>query len=861
MRALLFALSVPTLRRRPWQALLAVLGIALGVAVVVGIDLAAAAALESFRGAVGAVAGNTTHEVVGSAGTIPSALFLEVKASPEVAAATPVIAATAVVQEAEYAPIRLLGIDPFSDFRFRAYSPTSDGNGTDLAGTPEAEEAFNRFITEPRTLLLARPFASRHGIRMGDRLTLQIGSAPQIFEVLALFDPQGPGAAAAEDLALCDIATAQEAAGQPAALDRIDLILAGDSAEQEVHAAALQKSLPPGVELRRPSQRSGQVEQLIGAFKLNLQALSLLALFVGIFLIYNTMLFAVVQRRRAIGVVRALGATRGEVLWAFLAEAAVLGFIGSVIGIAMGTALAQYAVQLVATTISDLYAYVRVTEAPLTAAATFKGALLGLGASVLAALPPAREAAATPPRTTWIRSEFERRTRAALPFYGLLGIGLLLTAWLLTRWEAGGIAGGFGAAALVALGFACFTPHAVLGLAALLRRPVYRVAGSLGVLGIANVGAALSRTGVAIAALMVSLAMAVGVATMIQSFRGTVHQWIGGTVVADLYLNPAGQEMAGTGLTLDRGLIEELRGLPEVEALGTYRSREATVEGRPVALVAIDADIVRDYAEFGFLQGNDEDVWPAVKSGAVLVSEPFARKFDRWSGDALALATPDGPREFRIAGVNYDYSADRGVIIFDRDYYERLFDDPAINSVALFLNEGVDSAALAEDLRTRYASRFLLYVRSNKDIRDTVFEVFDRTFAVTTIMQGLAAAVAFVGVLSALLSLLLERTREFGILRALGATWRGLAGMLAIETAFMGLVASLVACVCGIAISWVLIAVINLRSFGWTIPLHLTWSTFVQAMAISIIASLLAAVWPALRLRKMVTAQAVREEG
>ncbi|HYE79398.1 MAG TPA: FtsX-like permease family protein [bacterium] len=860
MRALLLALAIPTLRRRPWQAALAVLGIALGVAVVVGIDLAAAAALASFRGAVTAVAGNTTHEVAGAAGPLPEDLYRTLRTHPSVEAATPVVTDTAIVQEADYAPVRLLGIDAFSDFRFRAYSPTSQGTTTALAGTPHAATMFQRFITGPNTCLLARPFGQRHGIKDGDRITLQIGAAPQVFTVLALFDPVGPGADAAGELLLCDIATAQETTGRLGTLDRIDLILPGDGSRQDHAAETIRANLPPGVELRRPSQRSGQVEQLIAAFRLNLQALSLLALFVGVFLIYNTMLFAVVQRRRSIGIVRALGATRGEVLGAFLAEAGGLGVAGSAVGLALGTGLAQYAVQLVATTISDLYAYVRVDQAPLTAAATWKGILLGLGASVLATLGPAREAAATPPRTTWIRSELEGRTRASLPTFAVAGAVLLAAAWTMARWEAGGIPGGFGAAALVALGFACFTPHAVLGMERLLRGPAASVAHGLGTLAITNVGATLSRTGMAIAALMVALAMVVGVTTMIRSFRGTVRQWIGGTVVADLYINPAGQEMAGMGLVLDPGLVAELGQLEDVAALGTYRARELDFRGQPVALVAIDAPIVQRYAQFSFVEGRSEEVWPQVAQGAVLVSEPFARKFDVRRGDRILLPTPEGPREFTVAGVNYDYSADRGVVLFDRTVYARIFQDPAINSVALFLEDGVDPAAMMASLRARYETRYRLYVRSNRDIRETVFTIFDRTFAVTLVMQGLAAGVAFAGVLSALLSLLLERTREFGILRAVGAPWGELVQMLALETAFMGLVASLLACLCGIAISWVLVAVINLRSFGWTIPLALEWDTFAQALGIAIGASLLAGVWPALRLRQMVTAQAVREE-
>jgi len=860
MRTLLLSLIRPAALRRPWQTLLAMLGIALGVAVVVGIDLAAAAALTSFRGAVSAVAGNTTHEVTGIAGRVPDELVAALLRHPEVEAATPVLSTAALVPAQNNLPLRLLGIDPFSDFRFRAYSPTNTA-GSSLNSPEAVPDAFTRFLTEPNTLVLARPFAVQHGYRAGDSLKLLVGSRPREFTILGIYDPVGPGAESAGDLALCDIATLQEALGLRHGLDRIDLILPGDFAEQERHAAAVRRSLPDGVRLERPAARSAQVEQLIGAFRLNLQALSLLSLFVGIFLIYNTMLFAVVQRRPAIGVVRALGATRQEVLGAFLLESALLGLAGSLLGLLLGTLLAQVAVRLVGQTITDLYAYVRVTEAPLTLLVAAKGLVLGLGAAVIAALWPAREAASTPPRLTLLRSEYEQQARRLLLPLGLAGCGILGLAALSIAIPAGGTPGGFAAAFLVALGFACFTPHLVLGLIAAGRPLVSRLSGTMGVLAIANVGASLSRTGVAIAALMVALAMTIGVTTMISSFRKTVRTWVGGTIIADVYIRPAAQDAAGMDPVLDPDLMAALAATRGVAEISTYRAQEIEIEGRPVFLAAIDADLLDRRAEFTFLDADPHTAWQGAARGeGVLVSEPFARKFNRWRGDSLALPTPSGIREVRILGTFYDYTADRGVVMLDRQVYAGWFNDSAVNSLALFLEPGVSAAEVSAQVRETYGGSWGLVVTSNQELKAEIYRIFDRTFRVTGIMQGLAALVAFVGVLSALMSLLLERTREFGVLRAVGATWSEVARMLTIETGFMGLVASLLAIVCGSILSWILVEVINLRSFGWTIPLSLEGGTFLQAMAIAIGASLLAGVIPAWRLRSLITASAMREE-
>lgn len=859
MGVLLRSLIRPSALRRPWQTLLAILGIALGVAVVVGIDLAAAAALSSFRGAVTAVAGNTTHEVTGIAGSVPDATLGLLLASPDVEAATPVISTAALVPAHNNIPLQLLGIDPFSDFRFRAYSPTNSARSS-LSGADAVPQAFERFLTEPDTLFLAQPFAEAHGYRAGDSIDLLIGSKPRTFTILAVYDPVGPGSEAAGDLALCDIATAQEALAM-SGLDRIDLILAGDQATQDAQAAAIQQILPAGLAIARPASRSAQVEQLIGAFRLNLQALSLLSLFVGIFLIYNTMLFAVVQRRPAIGIVRALGATRTEVLSAFLGEALVLGLLGSLVGLLLGTGIAQIAVRLVGQTISDLYAYVRVDEAPLTILVALKGLILGLGAALIAAAMPAREASMTPPRLTMIRSELEDVTLSRLPMLALLGVAIFILAALCIVIEEGGTSGGFAAAFLITLSFACFTPHVVVLLCRLLRPVMLRGAGITGVLALSNVGAGLSRTGLAIAALMVALSMTIGVTTMIASFRETVRQWVGGTIVADVYIRPAAQDAAGMDPVLDPGLIGRLAQLPGVAEISTYRAQELVVEGKPVFLAAIDADLLDRRADFRFLDADPHAAWQAAARGeGVLVSEPFARKFDRWAGDAIALPTPEGIRHVRVLGTFYDYTADRGVIMIDRQVYARWFDDTAVNSLALFLDAGQSADEVGADVRQEFGGEWGLFVTSNRELKEEIYRIFDRTFRVTGIMQGLAATVAFVGVLSALMSLLLERMKEFGILRALGATWKEVARMLAIETGFMGVVASLLAAGCGAILSWILVHVINLRSFGWTIPLSLEPATFLQASAIAIIASLLAGVIPAQRLKSLITASAMREE-
>ncbi len=842
---LFWFLNVHFLLRRRLQTALCLLGIALGVAVVVGIETANHSAIESFRRSVDLVAGKATHQVTAADGAdLPEAVLAAALATPGVRAAAPVIEESAPVAEAGEEPLRFLGTDMFLDGAFRAFTPREAGGGGD----------FTRFLTEPGLVILPADFARRHHLDPGSTVTVTVGTRRHALTAFRTWEP-GELKGSADNLAVLDIAAAQELFGKVGRLDRVDLI-ATDRA-----AAALGRALGPAADVVRPETRTGRVEGMIASYRLNLFALSLLALFVGAFLIYNTLTFSVIQRRRQIGIFRCIGMARMQVGALFVLEAVVLGAAGSALGLALGLGLASVATRAVELTISNFYAAVSVKSLSVPGALVLKAFALGIGASLSAAVVPAFEAASIPPTAAATRSEMDHKMRRWAPWFAGAGIATLALSALLAVAPSHSSAPGFASAFGVTIGFAFLSPLATIGLARLLGRIAGRAFGLPGVLGARNITASLSRTGPAIAALMVALAMVVGVALMVRSFRSTLDEWILRTLRADVYIQPAGRGTQKNAAFLPGALVRELEAHPGVEGVDVLRQRTLDLGGRPANLSAVRTDLIATRSTYHFLQGNQRDAFTAMQGGdAVIASETLAAFTGIGLDSVLRLPTPSGIRPFRVAGVYRDYSADGGQILMDRSAYLRHWQDARVNNAALYLGPGIDPEKTVSALRRSLGARHQLLIRSNAGLRAEVFRIFDSTFAITRVMQAMAVVVAVCGILSALMALLVERTRELGTLLALGMTRGALRGMLCVESACIGLIASAIGAAAGIMLALVLVFVINVRSFGWTIRFHLFGDTFAAALAVAVTAALLATVYPAVRLARLPIASAIREE-
>ena len=872
----LHAASLRHLLRHPAQLLLALVGLSLGVGTIVAVDVATASARRAFELALAAVNGAATHQIVAGPGGIDERLYEKWRTEPLVPGEprpllAPVVSGYVTVGERL---LQLVGLDPLASAalagdgaaatragaELTAAGAVQAGDAASLAGGPAATAFLiqdaaqaREWFTEPGTVIMSAATAAELGIAPGSRFELAVGG---IHHSAILMASLSGGGAGFDGLLLTDIAQAQEWLGLTGRLSRIDVRLPAGAAGAPL-LARLTVQLPAGLALHATRAAARETFAMTDAFTINLRAMSLLALLVGTLLIYAAMSFAVLQRRRIIGVLRALGATRREVLTVVLAEAAALGVAGALCGLLLGVLIGRGLVALVARTINDLYFVVAVKEVSLPPAALVAAVAVGIASALLAALLPALEAAGSSPQLALTRSVLERRALHLAGRLAIVSLLLALAAGLVLAGSSRSLLAGFVALFLLLLAAAAITPAALRMLAAGGARlgagwsPMVRLA-------CAEIATSLSRTGVASAALGMALTAMIGVAVMVESFRESLRSWLLETLRADVYVSAPGYT-EGIERRLDPQLVRALLAAPGIRAHSEGRRVTVDSPTGPLDLNAVRL-VPPSYAGFRFTRGDPARAWPQFARGAVLVSEPLAWRLSLAPDDPLALITASGPQTFTVAGVYREYGNDRGEVLMDLATYRRWWNDPDIAALGLNLAPAVTAAQVVGELRAAARGRQALLIRSNADLRALSMSIFERTFVITRVLYWLAAGVAAVGLLSALLAWELERGRALALLRTLGLTPGGTAALVIAQTAFMGLAAFLAAIPAGLLTALILTDVINRRAFGWQINLHLTAAQLGSALALALTAALAAGAYPAWRSARMTLATALREE-
>ncbi len=841
------------LRRRPGTALASVLAIAAGVAIFVAIFISGGAARSSFVSAVEALSGRATHEVTALGGLAPERLA-ELAALPAVRAAQPVVedfvavralrrgskTTHAVTIHEGLPPLRLLGVDPFF---VRPFFRTSSEDGL------VASKQITDFITQRGAAILPKPWADAAGAGVGDRLEVAASGRIETLRVIAIYDLDVLGEAA-RDTAVVDIATAQEILARDE-LDRIELILTDES--------GVRQALRPGERLQRPSERGERVARMVDAFRLNLLALGSLALLVGSLLVFNACQFLVVRRRALLGQLRCLGASRRMVTGAILTEVALFGVVGGGLGILGGVLLSRGLVGSVAQTVTDLYSFVRVESTPLRpvwAAAIFLGTV---ALAVTAGFFPARDAARTPPRQVGLRSREEVFFRSNFPRLLALAAAGVAAGLLVLRFDWNGWLVGLASAAAFLVAGACLLP---VGMALVLPR-MQRYAESRGhfawSVGSGSVFRSLSRTGGAASALGVALAMTIGVVVMINSFEAGVKRWIETSLRADVYIADPTEKVSRQTARIPQAVVDELAALSAVRAVDTLRGIEVPFAESSIFVCGVEIHDRSDDTRFEILEGSS-DALEGIARGEMMISEPLSRHHDLHPGDTLVLNAHDRQVSFPVAGVFRDFSYDRGYAFTSKERFVEAFGDPGVRNVALFLKSGHDPEGLAEELRARFADGFVLSIRSNARLRSDILDVFDRTFAVTYLLQVIATVLALAGIGVTLFGLFLERAREISTLRSLGATMGQVARIFAAESLLMAAFPVALSLPLGYVLAWILIDVVNLRSFGWTFDMQWPWGPVLFTASLAALAGLSATIVPLTLVRRQSIAKSLREE-
>jgi putative ABC transport system permease protein len=834
---LFYRLIVRPLRQERLRTTLTVLAVALGVAAVLSIELAGQAAAGSFRSSLETLTGTSNLEVSASGG-VPAEVFALLAALPYPLKLHARIEDYGVIDGAVRRAVPIIGIDLISE---GVIEKSLREGETRAFSDPEVDDAVW--------------LSSDLGYKSGDRVRLLINDTASDFTVRGVLNDR------AGDAVVMDLAPATRLLRRGGRLDRI-LIEAPPSRSIEDWETLLRRSLPPGVAIARQGTQTEGNRRMLESFRWNLRVLSYVSLAVGAFLIYNTISVSIVRRRFEIGILRALGTSRAGILAGILAEACCFGLLGGMVGIVLGRVMSEGAVKMVASTVASLYFSSQPAPISLTWEIALLGIAIGVGISLISALAPAWEASRVSPVEAMARGRREHEIRLHRWKFAAAAVILAVIAWIASRQSPvnGKPVYGYLSALLLIAACALTIPALVSSLSAITARFARRVFGVEALLATRSLAGSLRRTSVLVGALSTAIAVLTAVGIMVGSFRETVVLWMDDILQADLFLSPAVPAGADRHPTMSAEIPIKLAQLPQVDAIDQLRTYEIRYEGLPATIGGVDARI-RQRRISSFLSGATAQrvFHQLIGNEAVVVSEPFANKHGVRAGDILKLGLGGKVGSFRVLDIYYDYSSESGVILMDRGTLFEYLPNNAPTNIAVYLKPGVSLEQGQRAVEGVIAGRRIAVTR-NRTLRDQAIQVFDRTFAITYVLEALAVFVAVTGVGGALLALVIDRRREFGLLRFLGAADRQIRSIILFEAGLLGILANIAGVTLGLILSQLLIYVINKQSFGWTIQFH--WPVLVLLSALSIVyaATLLSALYPARIATRLVPIEVIHEE-
>lgn len=833
------------------RSILTVAGIALGVAVMLAINLANQTALSKFRESVDIVSGKTTLVVQASADSQfdEQTMALLSPLWDEHIKFTPFIDQLAVAAAPTHEVLQVLGVDLFADQDFRSLKVQQKSD----------EPQFDIF--RKGHAYIGAELAQRYKLKTGDAFDLLVNDRQSKITVSGILDESGIGRSFSGNVLVMDIGCAQELFSMPGRINRIDMIVPEEQIAEI--SKRLSAELPTGLKVDRPQRRGQQVEKMLRSFQYNLTALSLIALLVGMFLIYNTMSISVIRRRWEIGTLRALGLSSRIVFMLFTIEAAILGAAGSALGIALGFGFAQYAVKAVSRTVQALYADQPVSGVivePLTLLIAF---VAGTVVTVGAAVAPALEAVSIAPAEAARRASYERKIQRIAPHLALIGLFLLLSGAISSVQPA--VLGfpffGYLAAICAVFGAAALTPLVLDVLLKKIARPL-SIFGMEARLASLNLHGALGRTSVTIASLMVGISMMVSLAVMIGSFRNTVMTWVQQTLRADLWTASSSHQASHRAGRITPEVELAIRQVPGIDAVDSFVDFPIEYEGEPCNLGAGELDVMKSHGNLLFLSGEASSKVLARVQGhdAVIVSESFSLKHSKKAGDSIVLDAPRGKFSAKIEGVYYDYASDSGYIVLPRECFRRHYDDRLSTTLAVFLKDGAEPEKVRQAIFASLPEQARLNIRTNRELKAEVLRVFDNTFSITYALHAISIAVAILGVMNALFALTMEARRDLGIIKYLGASDAQMKRLVLVQAGILGTLGNCGGLLVGFILSFLLIHVINKQSFGWTVQLQLPVEFLLQSFALIFVCSLASGLIPARLAARTPAPEVVRSE-
>ncbi len=834
----LWLISFQNFRIHWLKNLLTTFGIILGVAVFFAMRTANQSLQEEFQKTIDKVAGKAQLQVLGGDAGMPEAVLEQVQSTEGVEIGVPVVEVVVETQIRGEGNLLLLGVDFTGDNRVRDYHVEDESQ-------TEIEDPL-LFLAQPDSICLTREFAQRNGLKLGDGIELNTALGVKRFAIRGLIAPGNLASAFGGNIGVMDIYAAQYMLNRGQKFDRIDIALAPGEKIEDVRRR-LQEKLPAGFKVRTPDQRGKQMENLTSAFTLGLFISSLIALLVGIFLIFNSFAVAVTRRRKDIGILRALGATRRQVQNLFLAESLLLGTVGSVLGVLVGWGGALAVISFMDRVIQGSYnVSVRTTSVRTEPLFVVASLLLGIVTSLLGALIPARAAATVDPALALQKGKHQTLLAEEAHWRRIFGVAILVMALLLTfpSTNHSSIVE-YTQFTLIFIGLALLVPSMAHWLSLGLRFPMSRLFGVEGTLACDSLIQAPRRTSSTVAALMFSLAFVVSNSTFTSSIKQSMLNWMTQTVNAHMFVTTS-ENLASRVIHFPASMRTELSKIPGVRQVDSVRLLNHDYRGNPILIFSVEMSQFFRRATFIIKEGDKKTIpRELADQNTVIISKNFSILYKVHPGDMLALDTPSGTTHLRIVGVMEDYSSDKGSLAMDRQNYVRLWKDDTVDTFDLMLAPGARPDEVKREILSRFSGQKRLFVFTNLEFRRKILALIDQFFALTYVQIIVAMAVAVLGIINTLFISISDRRRDIGILKVIGGLRHQIRKLVLLEACCISLIATVLGTMAGAYLGYFSNRTIALTFTGWWIPYSFDWKTTLLLFPTMMLVGLLAAWYPA----------------
>ena len=833
---LLRLISWPYFRRHVLRTALTTAGIVLGVAVFVGMHTANQSVLYAFSTTVDRIAGKTELQVTAGETGFDEEVLEKVQGASSVRVAVPVIEAVVDSRLTGQGNLLILGIDMTGDRSLRDYDLES--------GDEAVVDDPLVFLAQPDSIMLAKEFADRNQLAIGSCVTLGTVEGDRQFTVRGVMKSSGLTSAFGGSLAIMDIYAAQKMFGRGRKFDRVDLAL-----KPGVTIAAAQQELAalvgPGFQIDPPSGRGQQFEAMLAAYSMMVGISSLFALFIGMFIIYNSFAIAVTQRRAEIGILRALGATRRQIRWLFLGESAVTGLVGSLGGLAFGVLIARGIAASIGTLIADVYGVAQHADELSTSPALLALALaIGIGTSIVAAAIPARNAARVDPVQALQKGKYqilsagESRLRAALGVaLGAVSIGCLSTGMSRPIFYAGYVL-----AIVVSL---LVSPLLSLALARALRPLLKWLRPVEGALAADSLIQSPRRTSASVSALMLSLALVVAFAGMARASYDSIIDWMESALNPELFVLPS-QNVVMRTIRFPPSMGPEIAAIPGVERVQMVRDARIVFRQTPVMVVAVEVDSIAETVRREPVAGDAEDMYRRTAAGeGLMVSDNLAQLQGLELGELLEVPAPNGLIRLPIVGIVVDYSDQQGTILMDRSLFIRYWNDDSVNVFRVYLQPGAPPADVRQRILERYAGARQVFVLTNVELKRYILKITDQWFGLTSVQIAVAVLVAILGIVNTLTVSITDRRRELGVLQAVGGLHGQIRRTIWLEALSIGTLGLALGFSLGAVNLYYILQIVHHDIAGMRLDYVFPTGTVMALVPTILGAALVAAIWPA----------------